>query len=309
MKVYISGACKNGKSYVAQRLARSLPGPHYYLATMIPHDGEDEDRIARHRMNRDGWGFQTIERGVDIEECLKEIDPSSTLLVDSVTALLANEMFREDGTISTEAIDKVTSGLLMLMDHVQNIVFVSDYIYSDALPFTRLTEIYRLGLSQVDMAIAKRCDQIFEVIAGRPLIHKKGDVPPISGNGMHLITGGIHQGKSAYAQRCFALKTDDICRLRDNSIYIDFSKPIIEGLEQFALSCIYRNIDPVDHLIARRYAWRDSIMIAANITDGFPPDCVVERLWRESMGRMLNYLAHEASSITRMFLGVPQRLK
>ncbi len=49
MNVFISGGCKNGKSFYAQRLARrqadEAGSPLYYIATMIPHDEEDHARI------------------------------------------------------------------------------------------------------------------------------------------------------------------------------------------------------------------------------------------------------------------------
>ncbi len=63
MKIFISGGVKNEKSYQAQRLARMLAHgrPLYYVATMEPHDEEDDARIARHRQERDGWGFTTLE--------------------------------------------------------------------------------------------------------------------------------------------------------------------------------------------------------------------------------------------------------
>ena len=52
MNVFISGGCKNGKSYYAQEVARDMANeknvPLYYLATMIPVDDEDRARIKRH---------------------------------------------------------------------------------------------------------------------------------------------------------------------------------------------------------------------------------------------------------------------
>ena len=67
MNILISGGCKNGKSYYAQKLALSMAQekslPLYYLATMIPVDDEDRVRIERHLKEREGWGFDTIERG------------------------------------------------------------------------------------------------------------------------------------------------------------------------------------------------------------------------------------------------------
>ena len=56
MNVFISGGAKNGKSMFAQRAAKEMAeekgAPLYYVATMIPHDEEDEARIARHIRER-----------------------------------------------------------------------------------------------------------------------------------------------------------------------------------------------------------------------------------------------------------------
>lgn len=51
-------------------MARERNLPLYYLATMIPHDEEDEARIRRHLSEREGWGFDTIEQGEHICEAL-----------------------------------------------------------------------------------------------------------------------------------------------------------------------------------------------------------------------------------------------
>ncbi|MBQ2846082.1 MAG: bifunctional adenosylcobinamide kinase/adenosylcobinamide-phosphate guanylyltransferase, partial [Firmicutes bacterium] len=94
MNIFISGGCKNGKSYYAQRGAKEMAGslgvPLYYIATMIPHDDEDRARIKRHLSERDGWGFETIEQGLSLTEILhnEAIDKNGVFLMDSVTALL-----------------------------------------------------------------------------------------------------------------------------------------------------------------------------------------------------------------------------
>ena len=62
MRIFISGGCKNGKSYYAQHLAKAQQTNFlYYIATMQPVDSEDDERIIRHKQERDDWGFTTIE--------------------------------------------------------------------------------------------------------------------------------------------------------------------------------------------------------------------------------------------------------
>ena len=97
MHTLISGGCKNGKSYYAQRVAKAAGAPLYYLATMISTGAEDDARIARHLKEREGWGFETIECGKHILNALEHADANGSFLLDSVTALLANEMFDPAG--------------------------------------------------------------------------------------------------------------------------------------------------------------------------------------------------------------------
>ena len=176
MKVFISGGCKNGKSYFAQSLAKQIAeesgGPLYYIATMIPHDDEDRARIRRHIEDRDGWGFETIERGRDIKRIFDKASENGTFLLDSVTALLANEMF-DGGDVHTEAYLKIAEELEYAAGRASNIVFVSDYIYSDADIYDELSESYRGGLGYIDRALAGVCDRVTEVAYGQIFDYKR----------------------------------------------------------------------------------------------------------------------------------------
>lgn len=175
MKIFISGGAKNGKSYQAQRLSKKLAGqrPLYYIATMEPRDDEDVQRIARHRLERLGWGFETIECSRNIMSCLKTAEVTGTFLFDSVTALLSNEMFR-GGQVDETAVYRVAEELNRFVDAVGNIVIVSDYIYSDAAKYDDLTEQYRRGLALLDRQLVGRCDTVIELCAGQMIVHKGG---------------------------------------------------------------------------------------------------------------------------------------
>lgn len=173
MLIFLSGGAKNGKSMLAQRLCRRLSGggPLYYLATMIPHDGEDEQRIARHVRDRAGWGFQTLEWGRALETHLAELPAGATVLLDSVTALLANEMFPGPEP-DLAAPERVLRGLTALCGRAESVVFVSDFIYSDAGRYDPLTEAYRRGLAMLDRALCARCDAAAELCGGNVTVHK-----------------------------------------------------------------------------------------------------------------------------------------
>ncbi len=183
MNILISGGCKNGKSIYAQELARQMAEeqqvPLYYLATMIPVDDEDRERIRRHLAEREGWGFETIEQGLNICHALSDtaqtaeghsISKEGVFLLDSVTALLSNEMFRADGTVDFNAPQRVASQLAEFAQATGNTVFVSDYIYSDANLFDSYTESYRKGLAYIDRSLAAICHQTIEVLFGSKIV-------------------------------------------------------------------------------------------------------------------------------------------
>ncbi len=179
MNVFISGGAKNGKSMFAQKAAKEMAEekkvPLYYVATMIPRDEEDEARVARHVKEREGWGFTTVEAGRNICKILDETDPEGVFLLDSVTALLANEMFSDDGYYP-EAGKKTAEDLEDFARRTGNTVFVSDYIYSDAALYDEITENYRKALAEADRRLARVCDKVVEVSCGRLTTHKGEEI-------------------------------------------------------------------------------------------------------------------------------------
>lgn len=176
MKIFITGGAKNGKSSLAQELAVKLAGngKRYYVATMVPCDEEDRQRIRRHIADRDGMGFETIECGRNIPSCLANVDLTGTFLLDSVTALMLNELFPDPASceMDMDAPERCVRQLQEFAGKVSDAVFVSDYIYSDAYRYDQVTDVYRRGLAQVDRTLAALCDTVIEVTASSCVIHK-----------------------------------------------------------------------------------------------------------------------------------------
>lgn len=176
MTFFLSGGAKNGKSSLAQKLAVSLSGEgkRYYVATMIPEDEEDRERIRRHVADRDGLGFETVECGKNVLSCLDTAEASGTFLVDSVTALLQNAMFPvEKGyEMDLEGAERCAQELITFAGKVKNAVFVSDYIASDGDRYSDTTEIYRKSLATLDCRLAAVCDTVVEVTVGNRIVHK-----------------------------------------------------------------------------------------------------------------------------------------
>lgn len=176
MKCFISGGAKNGKSTLAQNLAVGLSegGKRYYVATMVPVDEEDRDRIRRHIADRDGLGFETLECGRDILSCLETADKEGTFLIDSATALLQNAMFpgEKHYELDLAGAEKCADELLAFVKAVRHAVVVSDYIYSNPETFDETTELYCRHLARLDRRLARVCDTVAEVCAGQTILYK-----------------------------------------------------------------------------------------------------------------------------------------
>lgn len=176
MIVFITGGEKNGKSTLAQKVALKLAdgGKRYYVATMIPTDKEDLRRIELHVEDRDGQGFETLEQGRDLCDCLEKADVSGTFLLDSTTALLMNELFdvQNDFALDENAPKRCLNQVEEFVKSVKNAVVVSDYIYSDGAFYDEVTETYRKGLADIDRMLVACADTVVEMSAGNMIVHK-----------------------------------------------------------------------------------------------------------------------------------------
>lgn len=176
MIVFICGGSKSGKSHLAQDIAKALcrDNPLYYIATMVPSDNEDKEKIRLHIEDRADMGFETVECGRNISSVTEKTDISGTFLLDSVTALLANEMYSDFENVGADinAADRCINDIRKLAETVKNTVIVSDYIFSDAESYDKSTQFFCKALAEIGNSIAVYADIVMEMNYGIPTIHK-----------------------------------------------------------------------------------------------------------------------------------------
>ena len=73
-------------------------GTYIYIATMQPYTEETMKKIERHHRLRAGKGFRTLEKYTDLSEL--EIPKNQGILLECISNLVANELYREDGTLN-----------------------------------------------------------------------------------------------------------------------------------------------------------------------------------------------------------------
>ncbi len=124
---------------------------------------------------------------------------------------------------------------------------------------------------------------------------------------MHLVIGGAYQGKLRYAMEHFGVTPELVFDCSEDGI--DFDAPCIVHGERYALTCVREGREASDDFRAQRERWRNAVILCDDISCGVVPIDPEMRAWREASGRLVNYLAGEAESVTRLFCSIPQVIK
>lgn len=119
---------------------------------------------------------------------------------------------------------------------------------------------------------------------------------------MDLIIGGAYQGKLDYARETFGLQEADICHCTADTAP-DVNCRCWVHYELYVRGCLRRGEKP--GMPTRS----DAVVIADDIFCGVVPLEAEIRLWREETGRTLTALAKTANTVTRIFCGLPLKLK
>ena len=166
----IIGGAGSGKSAFAEGLAKRLPGPGVYLATMAAKDPESLRRIARHRAQRRDLGFATLEKALCLTDT--ELPEGANVLLEDLSNLLANEMFSAEGG----GLDAARRGLAALAERCGNLTVVSNEIFSGGADYEGETLRYMKNLALLNRELAERADLVVEVVCGLPNV-LKGELP------------------------------------------------------------------------------------------------------------------------------------
>lgn len=119
---------------------------------------------------------------------------------------------------------------------------------------------------------------------------------------MELIIGGAYQGKLDYAKSAFGIQEEEICVCTAET-EPDFTKRCLVHYEQYLLGCLRQGKTTAPSLR------EDAVVVAEDIFCGVVSTDAEVRAWREAAGRVLTALAFQADTVTRVFCGLPLRLK
>lgn len=167
MVALVIGVPDSGKSALAEELAMKLSGDdkRIYLATMEILDDAGRRRVEKHRKQREGKGFFTIEAPVKVFEAVKDIPElgSFTVLVECISNLVGNVM--HDDSVSDDASSVVVRDVTAICSAAENVVIVTNS-FDKFEEFDEETIRYIDCLDKVNDRLRNTADEIYEFVEG-----------------------------------------------------------------------------------------------------------------------------------------------
>lgn len=186
MITLIIGGSGSGKSEYAEQLAvanaHTAPKKEnlIYIATMQPFGTETLKKIMRHHKLRENKGFQTIEQYTDLEQAVGLWPEKSTVLLECMSNLLANERYRPDQinegfASSHELVEKIVQGVLEIEASCSHLFIVTNDVFASGEIYEEETMEYISQLGEINVILAKKASKVVEVVCGIPTIIKDSE--------------------------------------------------------------------------------------------------------------------------------------
>ena len=172
----VTGGSGSGKSAYAEtelmRLAKQNNCKKYYIATMEPFGEETLKKIARHREMRKDKGFDTLECYVDLKRTAETLADRPAVLLECMSNLTANEIYRPDGA-GEQTADRIVDGVEELCKQCEHVVIVTNEVCSECTRDSADMVRYKKILSEVNRRLAQKADWVTEVVYGIPVEVKR----------------------------------------------------------------------------------------------------------------------------------------
>ncbi|SFI96515.1 bifunctional adenosylcobinamide kinase/adenosylcobinamide-phosphate guanylyltransferase [Thermoflavimicrobium dichotomicum] len=171
----VTGGVRSGKSRFAEQLCASLQDEVIYLATSRVLDAEMEERVAKHRAERPA-NWKLIEEPIQLAEAIHEASPSALLLVECISAWVANLLFAEklDEEMTNEMrnhfLKKVAQKAEELLQSLEGreAVLVTSEAGLGGVAMHPVSRLFQDALGEVNQRLAQEAEEVWLVISGVP---------------------------------------------------------------------------------------------------------------------------------------------
>jgi adenosylcobinamide kinase / adenosylcobinamide-phosphate guanylyltransferase len=176
---FITGGARSGKSSFAESLLRGKDDV-LYIATALPFDGEMEERIKKHREERNR-SWKTVEAYKNLGRIIRnEASGSSCILLDCLTIMVSNLMVINNINWERAGIDEARETEKMIETEVKMLIegtvnfsgeslIVSNEIGMGVVPPTPLGRHFRDMAGRANQFVASKADEVYLLVSGIPL--------------------------------------------------------------------------------------------------------------------------------------------
>lgn len=172
--ILVTGGARSGKSSYALELAESLAERKLFVATCPDLDSEMTDRVNRHKKEREGRGWVTIESQIDLASVFTtQARDYDVVLVDCITLWVNNILYvheQKSAAIDDSTIAELCAAWLKQASHLDGtVIVVTNEVGLGVVPDNALARKYRDLVGTCNQLIGKRADEVTLVSCGLPL--------------------------------------------------------------------------------------------------------------------------------------------
>ncbi len=165
--ILVLGIPDSGKSGIAEDIVTkmALEDKKLYVATMIPFGEEGKKRVERHRAQRSGKGFYTIEEPLYVAEKVRayECHEKCSCLLECVSNMVGNALSKEE---FKSAVDHVCREIAELDCCVRNLVVVSNSFKKDDQGYDEATRNYVRATDLVNERLMEMASTTYQYLEG-----------------------------------------------------------------------------------------------------------------------------------------------
>lgn len=173
----VLGGARSGKSRFAENLAQQLCAENNwnktYLATATVLDDEMQQRIQRHRDDRDHT-WRLVEEPVALAKSLTQFNQQDCIVIDCLSLWLSNclhaNIWPEQQQTFLQQIDNMLAANAQQAQTTSNapaaIIMVSNEVGQGIVPLGELSRRFVDESGWLHQALAKRCQQVSFITAG-----------------------------------------------------------------------------------------------------------------------------------------------
>lgn len=170
--VLVTGGCRSGKSAFALDYVEKTGLAKTFLATCPVLDEEMADRVRRHREERRGRGWETVEEERELARAVSEVAPGRAVLVDCLTLWVNNIIFHGEvgGRLpdEDEAASRASAFVQTCRERSGTVVAVTNEVGLGIVPDNPLVRRFRDLAGRVNQTVAAGADEVYFLISGLP---------------------------------------------------------------------------------------------------------------------------------------------